>query len=151
MKTYLGHNTVDAETISVRYLNEANRELVALVPINTLQNYEMFKNELVDTVNKITLAQEQPIQIKYVDDFFTVSGMFKQAVLMKYTDLEQADKEIIDAIKAKVYDVLREEFTNMSAILTSGKVTVNSIEYDYSVFQGQEFDNGIELALRLLN
>ena len=102
MKTYLGHNTVDAETISVRYLNEANRELVALVPINTLQNYEMFKNELVDTVNKITLAQEQPIQIKYVDDFFTVSGMFKQAVLMKYTDLEHADKEIIDEIISKV-------------------------------------------------
>lgn len=140
------------DKVLITYINDMNIQLNHEVDAINLNSYNAFESELQATINAIPDIVESPVFIKYdEEEWFTVTGNKKKPVLLNYSKLTPEQQSVIDAMKFKCYQVIGEQFISLETQLGTNRLTVNNIEYDYDLFEGEEFVNAISLAFYLLD
>jgi hypothetical protein len=155
--TYVDYNG----NIIVNYKNDVDEQKTFNIPENTLNGNDSiilsaFKQILKNRIDTITKTKKEVDYVDYRYDAFSISILpingktFKQLTKF-YSELSNADKAVIDGLKAKVYDVKGVTVTSFYTKFGSNKISINGIEYPYSDFISIEFANAIKLANKLIN
>jgi hypothetical protein len=112
---------------------------------------EEIKSLVQDSLNDLPMAMAKVMWVSYVNDEFSISGELRPLVLMKYSNLSAPRKAIVDALKAKIFEVKGVNMTTLSTKFGSNLVTINGVEYPYADFISTAFGNAITLANELYN